>query len=141
MITLNLKKKRKVKMKRLLTTAAVLAFTTTSAFAFDVGMGFDRETKYKNDKGTSTNYNYVFIENKWKKLGGVKTKFTHYKNMETDVTKHNELKISKDFKFSIAGDTNDSFKITPQFKRRWDGQGGLGDKKQDNFVVEFKYSF
>ena len=79
-----------------------MAFTTTSAFAFDVGMGFDRETKYKNDKGTSTNYNYVFIENKWKNLGGVKTKFTHYKNMETDVTKHNELKISKDFKFSIV---------------------------------------
>ena len=140
MITLNLKKKRKVKMKRLLTTAAVLAFTTTSAFAFDVGMGFDRETKYKNDKALVPTITMFSSKIKWKNLGGIKTKFTHYKNMETDVTKHNELKISKDFKFSIAGDTNDSFKISPQFKRRW-MQIKTVTRKKDNFVVEFKYSF
>ena len=64
-------------------------------------------------------------KNKWKNLGGVKKPSSltiKYGNRCVKLT-YNELKISKDFKFSIAGDTNDLFKISPQFKRRWMYQG------------------
>ena len=51
------------------------------------------------------------------------------------------MKISKDFKFNVAGDSKNAFKIVPSFQRRWDGQDGIGEKSKDNFKVEFKYTF
>lgn len=128
------------KMKKVLTAVALMAMTTT-ANATDIGMGIDRETKYKKGEGTTVTYNYAFIQHKWKDLGGITTKATHSQNAETNTTNYNELKISKDFKFNVAGDSKNAFKIVPSFQRRWDGQEGIGEKSKDNFKVEFKYTF
>ena len=101
-------------MKKVLTAVALMAMTTT-ANATDIGMGIDRETKYMKGEGTTVTYNYT--------------------------TNYNELKISKDFKFNVAGDSKNAFKIVPSFQRRWDGQDGIGEKSKDNFKIEVKYTF
>lgn len=123
----------------ILTAVVTAIFFTTPSMATDVGIGYDRETKYNSSgTGTTTNLSKAFVDHKWKQLFDLKTKFTHMHNMDTNKTKFNEFKLSKDFKLNLIGDKSSQIIISPAYKRRWDGQF---ETSQDNFVVEMKFRF
>jgi hypothetical protein len=123
------------------------------ALATDVGVGIDKDTTTKfssktkksvttvTETVTDTDYQYIFVEHKWKPLLGLKTKLLQLRNATEGRVKYNELKLSMNFKF-----LDDTVKVSPYMRKRFFGSDAeisesAGKERQNNVVIEVRYSF